>query len=219
MNPYYVIDSGGQQIGPFTHPQLQTMVNAGHFSRENLCWREGLTEWQAISSVIPSMAPPLPAPAAVEVNRYLPTNIHGGRKEAFTRTEPYGGIGRAAYFGYSVLLQVVFVAAAHFCAKYNLLKQIPLGEIALIAVMALAAFFLTAMRLKNTGNSLWLLLLLLVPGLNALFVLALGLYAVIVPEGYADTRKLDGPGKTLAWLFGLLFVAFVLFIVVSAMVG
>lgn len=219
MNPYYVIDSGGQQVGPFTHPQLQTMVNAGHFSRENLCWREGLPEWQAISSVIPYMAPPLPAPAAVEASRYLPTNIHGGRKEVLKRAEPYGGIGRAAYFGYSILVQVIFVAAAYFLTEYNILKQIPLGEIVLIAVAALAGFFLMAMRLKNTGNSLWLLLLLLVPGLNALFVLALGLYAVIAPEGYADTRKLDGPGKTMAWLFGLLFVAFVLFIVVSAMVG
>lgn len=47
----YYVHRDGQQYGPYTLEQLSHLVAASNFSPEDLCWHEGLEEWQPISSV------------------------------------------------------------------------------------------------------------------------------------------------------------------------
>lgn len=55
----------GQQGGPVTLAQLQTMVRAGQLSARDSCWRDGMAAWEPMSKVHPrlfaAVAPPVPA--------------------------------------------------------------------------------------------------------------------------------------------------------------
>lgn len=59
----------GQQLGPFPVVMLQQMIPAGTFNAASLVWRQGMTSWQAASTVselallfAPATPPPLPPP-------------------------------------------------------------------------------------------------------------------------------------------------------------
>jgi hypothetical protein len=62
MSWYYA--SGGQQKGPVDDAQFEAMVSAGQIRATDLVWKEGMANWQPLSSVrpgagdIPSMAAP-----------------------------------------------------------------------------------------------------------------------------------------------------------------
>lgn len=58
MNWFYALD--GQQIGPVSDPQLEALLRSGKINRDTLVWREGMTDWQALSMVRP--CPPQPIP-------------------------------------------------------------------------------------------------------------------------------------------------------------
>jgi hypothetical protein len=69
-----------------------------------------------------------------------------------------------------------------------------------------AVVVLMHFRMKNIGHSQWAWALGLVPLAN-LFVLG---YCLIVPRGYADTRKLDGWAYLLLTPFVILAIAIVM---------
>ncbi len=48
---------GEQKVGPFDSLTLQTMRDEGRLSRETLVWRDGMTDWQSASSVLPQLFP------------------------------------------------------------------------------------------------------------------------------------------------------------------
>lgn len=47
----FVSKNGGQQ-GPYSREQLQSLVQSGVFASEDLCWHQGLSGWQTISSIV-----------------------------------------------------------------------------------------------------------------------------------------------------------------------
>jgi uncharacterized membrane protein YhaH (DUF805 family) len=125
----------------------------------------------------------------------------------------YGGIGRLAYFGLSILIGIAS----------NVLTSIIVGlstpgqsqSVGLVAVAVVGLLNLTAsvtvivLRLKNLGmNGFWVLGLI-VPILNLVIAVRL----VAAPEGYADHKTLDTPGK---WIVGIFIGLFVLALVIVA---
>ena len=123
----------------------------------------------------------------------------------------YGGIGRLAYFGLSILIGIVSNVATSVVLSLVTPDQTP----ALIAVVVVALLNLTAsvtvivLRLKNLGmNGFWVLGLI-VPILNLVIAVRL----IAAPEGYADHKTLDTPGK---WIVGIFIGLFVLALVIVA---
>lgn len=113
----------------------------------------------------------------------------------------YGGLRRAPYVGYSILIAFV----------QNVLLAVVLGGsdgLGLILVLGglIAHLFVGAKRLQNLGYSALWLLGLFVPLLNIL----VGLRMLAAPEGYADHNTLDGPAKVLTGGALLFFVGIVL---------
>ncbi len=111
----------------------------------------------------------------------------------------YGGIGRLAYFGFTLLAAIV----------YNVLL-IGLGavigpQIGVLVIPMLIAYFgvlmwIVALRMKNTGYSMWWSLGMLVPILN----IVVALRCIACPEGYAHHKTIDTAGKVIVGIFFLL---------------
>ena len=65
----YMVAVNGQQSGPYTVPQLQQLVQQGHFNAQTYVWKQGMTEW-AQAGQVPDLAglfvmdtpPPPPMP-------------------------------------------------------------------------------------------------------------------------------------------------------------
>lgn len=67
----YHLARGGQQIGTFTEEEVRSGLAAGRFQSGDLCWTEGMTDWQPVgskfSAPVPSFAMP---PPVSNVNPY-----------------------------------------------------------------------------------------------------------------------------------------------------
>lgn len=222
MNPYFVAPNGQQQ-GPFTFAQLQAMMDAGQLNTTDLCWREGMPDWQSISTAIPALIrrispSPVWTPGPATLNPYLPPQAgpssYGGSSR-HKKVGEYGGIGRSTYFCSFFLMQVFGGIIGYSFQQNQIFERYPYIQAVILAAGVLLGIILFSLRLKNTGTSRWMLLLFLVPFLNVLFGVALSLYMLIAPEGYADTRTLDGPGKVMAWIVGLFFGGLLLLMLFS----
>ena len=42
----------GEQRGPYTAPQIDHLLNSGLIAEETLYWREGLEQWQPVTSLV-----------------------------------------------------------------------------------------------------------------------------------------------------------------------
>src|ERR1700733_12019673 len=42
----------GEQRGPYTVPQIDHLLNSGLIAEETLYWREGLEQWQPVTSLV-----------------------------------------------------------------------------------------------------------------------------------------------------------------------
>jgi hypothetical protein len=42
-----------QQTGPFTEEQITQMIQSGQVSRDTMGWKQGMTAWQPISTLVP----------------------------------------------------------------------------------------------------------------------------------------------------------------------
>lgn len=74
----YYLHRNNQQIGPYDEPQIRGMVASGAISRSDLCWREGLAEWQPLEAVLPFALPPalkIPEPIS------LPPPLPSGKRD------------------------------------------------------------------------------------------------------------------------------------------
>jgi NADH:ubiquinone oxidoreductase subunit 3 (subunit A) len=80
------------------------------------------------------------------------------------------------------------------------------GFVAFFVIILVLLYY----RVKNIGLSSWTWCLAFIPLINILFLA----YCLIVPEGYADTRKLDGRAyllmTPLLFIIGLFAIALVL---------
>ena len=120
--------------------------------------------------------------------------------------EGYGGIGRTAYFLISISVGVVNGIVDSAAAQNN----IEVVNLACLIISLVATVTLAALRLKNLGyRGLWAVGLF-VPILNILVTVR----CIAAPEGYADHKTLDTPGKVIVGivlgLFALIVVAVLL---------
>lgn len=93
------------------------------------------------------------------------------------------GIGRGNY-AISVI-GIAILAAIAYSASGNAIWGYIYGVV--------FALFPTYLRLKNLEWSPWILVTIFVPGINILLAFAL----VILPEDYAETKKLDRDAKVI----------------------
>ena len=48
----YYLHIQGEQRGPYTIPQIDHLLNSGLIAEETLYWREGLEQWQPVTSLV-----------------------------------------------------------------------------------------------------------------------------------------------------------------------
>lgn len=48
----YYLHIHGEQKGPYTQPQVDHLLNSGLIAEETLYWREGLEQWQPVTSLV-----------------------------------------------------------------------------------------------------------------------------------------------------------------------
>jgi uncharacterized RDD family membrane protein YckC len=92
----YYINRGGQQYGPYSLEQLQSMRAQGQVDAGDLAWCEGMSSWVPVSQVLGSESaasqaqPPLQQP-------YVAPAYGGPAGYAAAAAPAYGGMGPAAY--------------------------------------------------------------------------------------------------------------------------
>ncbi|MEN3941976.1 GYF domain-containing protein [Prosthecobacter sp. SYSU 5D2] len=196
MNPYFVAPNGQQQ-GPYSLKQLEDMMRSGHIKDSDLCWREGMRDWQSISTAIPSL---LVTANSDPLNPYAPPTSPWETAASRGVRNYYGGIGRLAYFGISFVLGI----ANAFLATMTQNQDAMAGFVILILVVV-ASVVTVFQRLKNIGMNPWWCLLMFIPIAN----LFIGFRCLACQEGYANIGRLDTAGKIIAWIFGLLLLLMV----------
>ena len=62
----YHIARGGQQVGTFTEEEIRSGLATGRFQSGDLCWTEGMTDWQPVGSkfATPAASPSMPPPVS-----------------------------------------------------------------------------------------------------------------------------------------------------------
>lgn len=188
MNPYYVAPNDQQQ-GPYSMAQLQAMLDAGTLQPTDLCWREGMADWQSIGTALPGLLT-FSAHSTSAPSRLNPDYVE------LQAPREYRGIGRTAF---ALMWVGLFFAAKLLIDRFkdhNTLEQIILWTSVLLTML------LIIQRLRNSGQNFWVLLLICVPILNYIFALALLFYLFLAPEGYAQSRELDPGARKVLWLLG-----------------
>lgn len=137
----------------------------------------------------------------------------------------YGGIGRLAYFGLSILVGIVgvmgnvLISLVVSQAAVSQTTSIPVISMAIVGGLGLLNLIgwvtIGVLRLKNLGmNGFWVLGLF-VPILN----LAIAILLIAAPEGYADHKTLDTPGKLIVGIHLGLFVLVLILVAVAIGMG
>ena len=123
----------------------------------------------------------------------------------------YGGIGRLAYFGYSILNSIV--SNLLVLALGAVLPPEAVAVALIVPVLSfVAGIVIAVLRLKNMGYSGWWVLGLIVPILNLIVAVKL----IAAPEGYAVNKTLDTPGKVIVGLMlGLIVLVFAVVLVAA----
>ena len=76
--PLFFVGRNDQQLGPFEQTHIQQLVKDGQVSPTDLCWTEGMSDWQPIAQAIPlgiSVPPPLPPSRPIEPNIYSNSQV------------------------------------------------------------------------------------------------------------------------------------------------
>ncbi|GAB6164653.1 hypothetical protein JCM19992_06530 [Thermostilla marina] len=159
-------------------------------------------------------APPPKAPKPKPTNLYAPPRTRSYQERA--RRRSYGGMGRLQYFlaGLGASFGIGFVGGLAGSMMENPAPAILGAQILAVLVQLVLA----SQRLQNIGWSPGFAFLLLVPVAN--FVI--GMCLLILPEGYADTKRLDTAGKIVGGiLLGVigLFFLFIVFAMLAALGG
>ncbi len=77
----YYIAKNGQQSGPFPETEVQQKIQAGDVAPTDMCWKEGMADWQPVSAVFTVTIAPPPLPGTASSNAataplflYIPTS-------------------------------------------------------------------------------------------------------------------------------------------------
>ncbi|MGC8882628.1 MAG: GYF domain-containing protein [Bryobacteraceae bacterium] len=60
----YFISRGGQTYGPYPEEEIRRMLSEGRILASDLCWTQGMPQWQPVSQVFGAPAVPAPPPPA-----------------------------------------------------------------------------------------------------------------------------------------------------------
>ena len=99
----YQIARNGQQVGSYSEGQIIDMLASGQLAPNDLCWTEGMAEWQAIAS-IPTLNV---RPAATSV-----VNPYAAPRADVTRSYAGGGAVQLASQGQRFAAAILDVLAA-----------------------------------------------------------------------------------------------------------
>jgi uncharacterized membrane protein YhaH (DUF805 family) len=114
----------------------------------------------------------------------------------------YGGKGRVSYLIGTVTYPIICILFIVFLTRI-LPQNLALGVLIVSPLMMIGAWVkLTLDRLANIGYPKWFTLLYFAPFVNAWFFIVLS----AAPEGYADHKTFDLPGKILIGVIVLLSV-------------
>lgn len=72
MTQWYYADASGQRQGPFSAEELESHVRHARLGAASLVWREGLQDWQPLSTVAEELGLPLDAPVAPAADIAVP---------------------------------------------------------------------------------------------------------------------------------------------------
>ena len=80
MSRYHIVKDGNQ-VGPFEESEVLRRIAEGALSPNDLCWREGMADWQPIDTVLNVVSPkpsppPIPATPAHAVEQATPLFLH-----------------------------------------------------------------------------------------------------------------------------------------------
>ncbi|BDC52525.1 hypothetical protein F183_A48400 [Bryobacterales bacterium F-183] len=91
MSWYYA--DNGRQAGPIDDATLDNMIRLGSIKQDTLVWKEGMANWQPLSTVRPAAAPAPPPPAAP----YTPPPAAAPQQQPYTpappQQDPFAQIG------------------------------------------------------------------------------------------------------------------------------
>ena len=138
-----------------------------------------------------------------EYNPFAAPSVYGDVASENMPRREYGGIGRAAYFGLGILLNVI----VQVVQAGGVAVQSPALVYATIPFALVGGCVLAWHRCRNLGMNPWWCLGIMIPILN-IFV---GIRCLAYPEGYEDHKTLDGPAKVIIGLF----LALILFAVIA----
>ncbi len=192
------------------------MLQKNAIPPDTLTWSEGMPDWVSAKNVGLTYAPPAEKSHHTEsipedlVNTSVPEKPRPIESAPASETSTpvseeekvsYGGIGRGAYFGLTILLLViagVLGASGAFGAE---------GQY----IMAIPGLILGGMRYRNIGYSPWLILLAFIPLVN----LIVGYQCLALPPGYAQTKQSDIAMKIVSGIY----ILFILLIVIALIAG
>lgn len=180
----------------------------------------GSTEWvplstpaaaaaTAVAATAPAAAPPVPAlraarrPGAGRRTGHITRQVGATEADAASGRpgfrKRYGGLDRLLYFINNLVLAFLVM----LCVVFAFTQVSLLALIIAAVILPVGQLFLMWFRIKNIGWSPWYSLLAIIPLLGAI----VSLLAIALPEGFADSRKLD----TAAIVIFSLVAAFLLF--------
>ena len=217
---YYAKD--GEQIGPVIEDDLIALLQNNEIPPDSLTWSEGMPDWASAKDVGLTYAPLSPAegfhhsestppdlsntsvpeePHPIESAPESETNTPVSEEEGVS----YGGIGRGAYFGLTILLLVIagtLGASGAFGAEGHYIMVIP-------------SLIVGGMRYKNIGYSPLLVLLALIP----LVGFVVGYQCLALPPGYAQTKQSDIAMKIVSGIYIIFILLIVFAIIIPLLAG
>jgi uncharacterized membrane protein len=175
--------------GPLETDELVAAVAAETITAETLVWNEQGEEWIALGQARPELF----SEAVTQ-----PAESESSTTEAYRWYDLNKGINRALFAALMAVAWGIGLSYDKLPSPYN---------IGLILGAFGCMIFAIGFRLINIGRSPWLMsIMFFIPILNVLLVA----YCLIMPPGFAKTKKLDTTSKVL-WAGGGALAAFVLF--------
>ena len=226
---WYYTDKTGQQAGPVSTSELLKLMASQAVGSTAMAWKEGMAGWQPISQIKelnapqmtssseepvvvtpPNLTPSTPEQQTPSIDPYEAPRASLTDDDAYgvNQASGYGGIGRLAYFLFSILAGIITQGVTVALGGEQIEPNI---SYMLLAGSFIISMFLAFARLKNIGMSRWWFLGNFVPILN----IFLSVWVMSRQEGWVETRQLDSAGKVIAWVMWICFLLVILAVVAA----
>jgi uncharacterized RDD family membrane protein YckC len=181
----YHIARDNQQLGQYDEGDVRLKLSTGEFLSTDLCWTEGMTEWQPLGQVAALSwggAPPMPV---MEVNPYAPPTVDSWKGGQAYASAPLATLGQRLG---AAMLDLVIVAVGYIPLVMGAGMSSGEGGGSSESVSALLAGF-------------GLLILLGIIGVNLFFLVKYGqsigkrIVGIRVVDKESDVNP--GPGKVI----------------------